>query len=402
MKLPIAYSLGNREASLDQDSLMRNALAEKDAASGIIRARKRPAIESAFTTSAAIGQGLFTWTIPGALAPTETLVAINGDVLNTAPTAITKALRFVVQPGTEVLNTSFSPAVTVRAVTQSGQTVTTYTSNIVVSLGTNPTGATLGGTLTQAAVSGVATFSNLTLNRSGEGFKLAAAASGLRGATSNSFNLPTKLVFTTQPTSTTPNTTLDPVIVTAQDSSGATDTAYTGVVTVALYANSAGGILSGTATATAVAGVATFSSLEIDEEGTYSLVASGTEVATAYKPASAVSDSFTIGDSFDFTLVAQSSGGGLIGYISGSLGSLTPTTYLGKSVIDISSPDGSPGKLYVEITDATGQSFFTSITVGATTLLSADATTYSSGRWEWDGSPAVITAETSYAVTITP
>ena len=31
MKLPVSYSLGNREASLDKDALMRNALAEQAA-----------------------------------------------------------------------------------------------------------------------------------------------------------------------------------------------------------------------------------------------------------------------------------------------------------------------------------------------------------------------------------
>lgn len=98
MKLSVAYTLGNREASLDKDALMRNALAEKDPQTDTVRARKRPAIDSAFTAASGVGQGLFVWNIPGALAPTQTLVSITDDIINTAPTAVNKRLAFTVQP----------------------------------------------------------------------------------------------------------------------------------------------------------------------------------------------------------------------------------------------------------------------------------------------------------------
>lgn len=98
MKLPLAFTLGNRAASLDKDALMRNAVAEVDEQNQVIRARKRPAIDSAFTAATGTGQALFTWTIPGPLGPTQTLVAITDDIVNTAPTKIPKALVFTVQP----------------------------------------------------------------------------------------------------------------------------------------------------------------------------------------------------------------------------------------------------------------------------------------------------------------
>lgn len=97
MKLPIAYSLGNRATSLNQDALLRNGLAEADEAQ-VVRARKRPAIESAFTVTAGTGQGLFNWNIPGALAPVQILVSITGDELNTAPASINKSLSFSTEP----------------------------------------------------------------------------------------------------------------------------------------------------------------------------------------------------------------------------------------------------------------------------------------------------------------
>ena len=98
MKLPVTFSLGNRQASLEKDALMRNALAEADGEK--LRARKRPAIDSAYTANVATGQGqgLFTWFQPGPLDPTETLISIVGNSLNTEPAPINKALIFLVQP----------------------------------------------------------------------------------------------------------------------------------------------------------------------------------------------------------------------------------------------------------------------------------------------------------------
>jgi hypothetical protein len=98
VKLPVANTLGNREASLDKDALMRNAVAEVDEQAQIVRARKRPATDSAFTAASGVGQGLFVWTIPGPLEPTQVLIAITDDILNTSPTPIPKALAFTVQP----------------------------------------------------------------------------------------------------------------------------------------------------------------------------------------------------------------------------------------------------------------------------------------------------------------
>jgi hypothetical protein len=95
VKLPVANTLGNREASLDKDALMRNAVAEVDEQAQIVRARKRPATDSAFTAASGVGQGLYVWTVPGG---GQTLVAITDDILNTSPTPIPKALAFTVQP----------------------------------------------------------------------------------------------------------------------------------------------------------------------------------------------------------------------------------------------------------------------------------------------------------------
>jgi uncharacterized repeat protein (TIGR01451 family) len=68
--------------------------------------------------------------------------------------------------------------------------------------------------------------------------------------------------------------------VRAVDAGGATVPAFNGAVTLAIGANPGAGTLSGTATVSAVAGVATFPNLSINAAGTgYTLTASATGLA---------------------------------------------------------------------------------------------------------------------------
>jgi alpha-tubulin suppressor-like RCC1 family protein len=61
-----------------------------------------------------------------------------------------------------------------------GNTVSSATDSVTVSLASNPGGATLAGTLTVPTLSGVATFANLTLDRPGLGYVLEAISGTLR------------------------------------------------------------------------------------------------------------------------------------------------------------------------------------------------------------------------------
>jgi hypothetical protein len=84
-------------------------------------------------------------------------------------------------------------------------------------------------------------------------------------------NPPPHLVFTQQPTTTLPLTTMQPAVrVTVTDASGNPVTSFTGTVTIAIGHNGGlltPGTLSGTKTVTVVNGVATFSDLSIDQPG---------------------------------------------------------------------------------------------------------------------------------------
>src|SRR5207247_1915229 len=93
----------------------------------------------------------------------------------------------------------------------------------------------------------------------------------------------TQLVFNVQPSTTTAGTAITPAVeVTAQDAEVGRATGRDGNITVAIGTNPSSGTLSGTKTVAAVAGVATFSGLNIDKVGTgYTLTATGAGSTTS-------------------------------------------------------------------------------------------------------------------------
>ncbi|HEY6059952.1 MAG TPA: hypothetical protein VIV10_05155, partial [Gemmatimonadales bacterium] len=197
-------------------------------------------------------------------------------------------LVFTQQPTTDTAGQALSPAVLVTAQDAAGNTVTSFTGNITMSIAVNPGGGTLSGTATKAAVAGVATFSNLSIDKAGTGYRLQAAAGSLKD-TSQAFSIlagtATKLAFTQQPTTTTSGASISPSVkAAAQDAFGNTVSSFTGNVTVAITpgTGTAGAVLSGTLTLAANNGVATFSNLSIDKAGTgYTLRATASGLTTA-------------------------------------------------------------------------------------------------------------------------
>jgi prepilin-type N-terminal cleavage/methylation domain-containing protein len=190
-------------------------------------------------------------------------------------------LAFTTQPsGATSINTVFpiQPVVTVQDA--GGNTVTNSTILVTITIGTNAggSGTTLGGDNTKNAVNGIATFTDLRINRLGIGYTLTAAATGLTAATSSPFNITgaTKLVFSTQPSGASSAGAVFPTqpVVTVQDASGNTVTASSVPITIAIGTNPASGTLSGTTTINALYGVAAFTDLSINNPGTgYTLTA---------------------------------------------------------------------------------------------------------------------------------
>src|SRR5438067_3409389 len=205
-----------------------------------------------------------------------------------SPGQVTRgALAFVTQPPPTVESgVTLSPPVQVAVQDSSGNTVSGATDAVTVALGENPGAATLTGTTTVGAVNGIATFTDLRVDRPGSGYTLVATAAVFARATSTPFTVFTQhtLAFVTQPpAATAANAALTPAVqVAIQDSLGQTVTGATDTVTLVLGSNSTGAILLGTTTVPAVNGVATFSDLRVDRPGAgYVLVASGSRLVAA-------------------------------------------------------------------------------------------------------------------------
>src|SRR5262249_32936841 len=125
-------------------------------------------------------------------------------------------LAFSQQPNNAVAGVAINPAVTVRELEQFNNLGSGDSSKVTVAIGTNPNGGTLSGTLTVAAVGGVATFSTLSIDKVGTGYTLTAADGSLTGATSGAFNITpaaaNSLAFGVQPGTATAGAAISPAV----------------------------------------------------------------------------------------------------------------------------------------------------------------------------------------------
>jgi hypothetical protein len=214
----------------------------------------------------------------------------SGQNYNAVSGAAAK-LGFVQQPTNTIISGPITPAVTVEIQDAAGNRITTATNTVMISLGSNPGGGTLSGTLSRAAVAGVATFNDLSINQAGTSYTLRAASGGLASATSLAFNIssgtPAKLAFKVQPSTAAAGATIVPAVtVEIQDATGNLATTATDTVTIAIQNNPGGGTLSGTLSKPAVGGIATLNDLSINYIGIgYTLSAtSGSLTAATSNP----------------------------------------------------------------------------------------------------------------------
>ncbi len=117
---------------------------------------------------------------------TEELIGLAHVIIAIGPPA---QLAFSEQPTNTLSTASISPAIKVQVQDVDANLVTTATDSITLAINNNPSGGTLSGTLTVAAVSGEATFSNISIDKAGIGYTLDATATGLTTATSAGFNI---------------------------------------------------------------------------------------------------------------------------------------------------------------------------------------------------------------------
>lgn len=99
-----------------------------------------------------------------------------------------RTLSFAVQPSDADTGDFITPAIQIAALNTASQVDTSFAGSVSVTLATNTTGATLGGTTSTIAVAGVATFGDLHVNRVGS-YALRAAGGNATAATSAGFTI---------------------------------------------------------------------------------------------------------------------------------------------------------------------------------------------------------------------
>jgi hypothetical protein len=215
---------------------------------------------------------------------TATSAGLSSAISNSFTVAVGPATKLVYtqQPTTVVAGSTISPAVTLSVQDAGGNVVTTSNATVTIAISTNPGGGTLSGTLSTNAASGVATFSDLSINRSANGYKLTASSTGLTSAVSATFNVnpgaAVQLAFTQQPGGGTGGVAwaTQPKVA-IQDALGNTVTSSSASVTLAITAGTGtpGALLTCTANPKAAAsGVASFGGCKINLAGSgYTLTA---------------------------------------------------------------------------------------------------------------------------------
>lgn len=219
------------------------------------------------------------------LTPGATVVIEDPAWVDVGGTAVGPAaqLAFIVQPSNGAPGQTLGPTA-IAIQDASGNLVTTAANPITLALGTNTTGATLGGTLTLNPVNGVASFQDLSVNLAGT-YDLTATADGLTSATSQPFTvtdqpIATTLNFVTQPPNGQVGQPLTPAVdVEVLDQFGARLTTFTGNLSALLGNNPVGASLTG-GDATAASGLASFDALVLNKAGVgFTLVVNGAGLA---------------------------------------------------------------------------------------------------------------------------
>jgi hypothetical protein len=201
---------------------------------------------------------------------------VRFDNLSVDPPPLTPAkLTYLQQPNSGTTGVALNPPFVVAVQDVSGQTVTTDSSTVTLTLshGTFANGAS---SVSANAVNGVATFSNLVIDVAGS-YTLRATDTNPNldpGYAPFTINGSSKLAFSHEPTNTTFGHAITPsVTVAIEDSSGTIVPVDSSSVTLAL---SSGTFSNGsnTVTVAAVNGLGTFGNLVINAAGAYTLTAS--------------------------------------------------------------------------------------------------------------------------------
>jgi hypothetical protein len=218
-------------------------------------------------TDSGVPAGPYTYTVTAVYRSWTAPSAASGSVTVAVPSKLT----FATAPLTTSAGTGFAVTVAV----QSASDVTLQSANVPVTLAlaANPASGTLAGTTTATTnANGVASFTGLSINKSGTGYTLLASSLGLTSATSPAFNIiagaAATLAFTTPAVSggAAATATIGPLTLQLQDVFGnvATNSSRRDVILsstskkVAIFSLTSGGPAITTLSIPATSSTATF------------------------------------------------------------------------------------------------------------------------------------------------
>ncbi|TMQ05190.1 MAG: hypothetical protein E6J91_41210, partial [Deltaproteobacteria bacterium] len=240
----------------------------------------------AISASADSGNGVYTATFTGILAGTQTTIgATIGGSPVTTPLPTVAVIPGAISPVTSVLTTSTDTIASGAIVTlrlrakDAAGNLLTIGGDVVVfsasggsSSGSIGTSADSGNGVYTASFTGLAAGTATTIGATVNG----TAVSSTPPLVTVKPGAASRLAFTVQPSPSFLGSAIAPAVeVTARDVFGNTTPAFTGSVTIAIGTNPSSGLLTGTLSHNAVAGVATFNDLQIDQPGVgYTLTAS--------------------------------------------------------------------------------------------------------------------------------
>jgi len=144
--------------------------------------------------SAALGGVPNNCSVSGANPRTVTVLAHDTarTTFSVACTAPATQLAFTIEPPTTIVALSGTFTAEVTAETASGTGVPGFTGQVTMAIGTDGSvtgNAHLGGTTSVKLVNGIATFPDLTIDKTGVNYTLKASVSGLPDATSHAFSV---------------------------------------------------------------------------------------------------------------------------------------------------------------------------------------------------------------------
>lgn len=251
--------------------------------------------------SSGVGSGTTTITAVGQGQPGSTSLIVTGEI-----TREVTEVAFTIQPTDAVAGAAINPAIEVELRDASGTVVAGARDAVTITLDNNPGGATIMGSTTVSAIDGVASFSGIALDKSGEGYSLTAATGALTSATSTDFAVgpgtASRLAFLTQPADVEGNVPFaEPVRVAVLDEYGNVVVDAAQEVTVSVGNNPLAplsdfaGRLDGTSTSAPTEGIATFRGLSVDSPGSgFTLAANAPNLSGAESTEFAVSLTSTL------------------------------------------------------------------------------------------------------------